>query len=78
MKAEMKGKTPKDGKQSNNYFRLHTASASASGAQPLRVLGMSGNLVKRKVTDAKEREKAIKRLERAMDSQVMPMPTIAT
>eukprot|EP00316_Scyphosphaera_apsteinii_P008609 CAMPEP_0119316998 /NCGR_PEP_ID=MMETSP1333-20130426/41581_1 /TAXON_ID=418940 /ORGANISM="Scyphosphaera apsteinii, Strain RCC1455" /LENGTH=458 /DNA_ID=CAMNT_0007322801 /DNA_START=1 /DNA_END=1378 /DNA_ORIENTATION=+ len=24
VRAEMKGKTPKDGKQSNNYFRLHT------------------------------------------------------
>merc|ERR1719230_1888971 len=24
VKAEMRGKTPRDGKQSNNYFRLHT------------------------------------------------------
>ena len=24
VKAEMRGKTPLDGKQSNNYFRLHT------------------------------------------------------
>ncbi|KAL3896734.1 MAG: hypothetical protein SGPRY_013205, partial [Prymnesium sp.] len=24
VKAEMTGKTPKDGKQANNYFRLHT------------------------------------------------------
>lgn len=62
-----------------HYFRRYPATVSAirirsdSGQKPC-VLGMSGNLVKRKkVKDAKEREKAIKKLEKAMDSQVMPV-----
>ena len=40
--------------------------------QPL-VLGMSGNLVKRNVKDVIKREKAIKKLEKAMDAQRMPV-----
>ena len=48
-----------------HYNRL----ASKPGVgQPL-VLGMSGNLVKRKVEDPKEREKAIEKLEKAMGAK---------
>ena len=44
----------------------------------LRVLGMSGNLVKRKVRDAKERDKAVRKLEKALDSHVMSRPSAPT
>ena len=51
-----------------HYCRLES---KCNGSEPL-VLGMSGNLVKRKVKDIKEREKAVKKLENVMRAQVMP------
>merc|ERR1740138_326338 len=41
VKAEMRGKTPLDGKQSNNYFRLHTDLLRHDLA-PLRAHGLAG------------------------------------
>lgn len=42
VRAEMRGKTPKDGKQSNNYFRLHTDRCDCISLLSVRTASQGG------------------------------------
>mmetsp|Transcript_50731 Transcript_50731/g.165777 ORF Transcript_50731/g.165777 Transcript_50731/m.165777 type:complete len:418 (-) Transcript_50731:579-1832(-) len=42
VKAEMRGKTPKDGKQANNYFRLHTDRCDVISLLGVRTASVGG------------------------------------
>ena len=55
---------------SHPFARVFSEHYGRLKVRQLRVLGMSGNLVKRKIKDDKERDKAKIKLEKAMFSKI--------